>query len=197
MEKKQMDGSKNQVEQLELEDQMAIYKAYINDAEKISKTLEAHFKKDLDLFRVEVHGIKSMSRQLGYRKMGDVAEIMEMAAKAQNLAFIERKLEQFRKDICTVVADAQNKLERIEEKMQHQSENAKEENELDWVNKTELLMTLKDAFLCFDLDRIEQILAGFKRIPLNEKEQALLEKLCTCAEELEYEQGVALIKAFE
>ena len=58
-------------------------------------------------------------------------------------------------------------------------------------------MTLKDAFLCFDLDRIEQILARFKRIPLNEKEQALLEKLCTCAEELEYEQGVALIKAFE
>lgn len=197
MEKKQMDGSKNQAEQLELEDQMAIYKAYINDAEKISKTLEEHFKKDLDLFRVEVHGIKSMSRQLGYRKMGDVAEIMEMAAKAQNLAFIERKLEQFRKDLCTVVADAQNKLDRIEEKMQHQSENAKEENELDWVNKTELLMTLKDAFLCFDLDRIEQILAGFKRIPLNEKEQALLEKLCTCAEELEYEQGVALIKAFE
>ena len=197
MEKKQMDGSKNQVEQLELEDQMAIYKAYINDAEKISKTLEEHFKKDLDLFRVEVHGIKSMSRQLGYRKMGDVAEIMEMAAKAQNLAFIERKLEQFRKDLCTVVADAQNKLERIKEKIQHQSENAKEENELDWVNKTELLMTLKDAFLCFDLDRIEQILAGFKRIPLNEKEQALLEKLCTCAEELEYEQGVALIKAFE
>ena len=197
MEKKQMDGSKNQVEQLELEDQMAIYKAYINDAEKISKTLEEHFKKDLDLFRVEVHGIKSMSRQLGYRKMGDVAEIMEMAAKAQNLAFIERKLEQFRKDLCTVVADAQNKLDQIEEKMQYQSENAKEENELDWVNKTELLMTLKDAFLCFDLDRIEQILAGFKRIPLNEKEQALLEKLCTCAEELEYEQGVALIKAFE
>ena len=197
MEKKQMDGSKNQAEQLELEDQMAIYKAYINDAEKISKTLEEHFKKDLDLFRVEVHGIKSMSRQLGYRKMGDVAEIMEMAAKAQNLAFIERKLEQFRKDLCTVVADAQNKLERIKEKIQHQSENAKEENELDWVNKTELLMTLKDAFLCFDLDRIEQILAGFKRIPLNEKEQALLEKLCTCAEELEYEQGVALIKAFE
>lgn len=197
MEKKQMDGSKNQVEQLELEDQMAIYKAYINDAEKISKTLEEHFKKDLDLFRVEVHGIKSMSRQLGYRKMGDVAEIMEMAAKAQNLAFIERKLEQFRKDLCTVVADAQNKLDRIKEKMQHQSENAKEENELDWVNKAELLMTLKDAFLCFDLDRIEQILAGFKRIPLNEKEQALLEKLCTCAEELEYEQGVALIKAFE
>ena len=197
MEKKQMDGSKNQVEQLELEDQMAIYKAYINDAEKISKTLEEHFKKDLDLFRVEVHGIKSMSRQLGYRKMGDVAEIMEMAAKAQNLAFIERKLEQFRKDLCTVVADAQNKLDRIKEKMQHQSENAKEENELDWVNKAELLMTLKDAFLCFDLDRIEQILAGFNRIPLNEKEQALLEKLCTCAEELEYEQGVALIKAFE
>ena len=197
MEKKQMDGSKNQAEQLELEDQMAIYKAYINDAEKISKTLEEHFKKDLDLFRVEVHGIKSMSRQLGYRKMGDVAEIMEMAAKAQNLAFIERKLEQFRKDLCTVVADAQNKLERIKEKIQHQSENAKEENELDWVNKTELLMTLKDAFLCFDLDRIEQILARFKRIPLNEKEQALLEKLCTCAEELEYEQGVALIKAFE
>lgn len=46
-------------------------------------------KTDIETYRVKVHGIKSTAKQLGFTKLGEVAEIMEMAAKTDNLRFID------------------------------------------------------------------------------------------------------------
>ena len=114
MDEKQMKTREKHIAKLELEDQRKIYKAYVSDATKISLALEEHLEQNLELFRVEVHGIKSMSRQLGYMQMGDVAENMEMAAKEQNLPFLLKNLNHFLEELRIIISDAQENLNKIE-----------------------------------------------------------------------------------
>lgn len=196
MDEKQMKTREKHIAKLELEDQRKIYKAYVCDATKISLALEEHLEQNLELFRVEVHGIKSMSRQLGYMQMGDVAENMEMAAKEQNFPFLLKNLNHFLEELRIIISDAQENLNQIEKKLQERGKT--EEQKLPChADKAKLFMDLKEAFLCFELDNIEQIISGLKNIPLNEEEQELLMKVSTCAEDLEYERAIRLIEELE
>lgn len=47
------------------------------------------------MFQTKVHGIKGISRQIGKEEIAQQAEIMEMAAKTENRAFINRNLHTF------------------------------------------------------------------------------------------------------
>lgn len=49
--------------------------------------------------RTKVHGIKSAAKQLGYEELGRKAEILEMAAKTQNVRFLNENMGDFM-DTC-------------------------------------------------------------------------------------------------
>lgn len=188
----------NQVKMLELADQLTIYKSYVSDAQKISESLEERFRNDLELFRVNVHGIKSMSRQLGYLQMGEAGEIMEMAAKANHLSFIEKNLNGFLADLRIAIEEAKREIAHLETELSTQTDAIGKrddnfsENELE-----EKLENLKSAFLQFDMDQIEQLMLELRQIKWEPSKGLLFEKLGTCVEELEYEQGIYLIEKME
>ncbi len=68
---------------------------YCNEVSSISLLLKELAHKDLSMFRIKVHGIKSSSKQLGYTEIGEQAEIMEMAAKLENKDFIFSHIDTF------------------------------------------------------------------------------------------------------
>ena len=72
---------------------------------EVSSVLAGYFKEDISLFRTKVHGIKSVSKQMGYMDLGEEAEILEMAAKTENIAFIETHLDGFLNH-CTEIIDS-------------------------------------------------------------------------------------------
>ena len=65
---------------------------------------------DISLFRTKVHGIKSASKQLGYLDLGEEAEILEMAAKLENMSFIKEHIDAF-------VTNCSNTINQIRERM--------------------------------------------------------------------------------
>ena len=57
--------------------------------------LPEYVQRDLHMFQTKVHGIKGISRQIGKEEIAQQAEIMEMAAKTENRAFINPNLHFF------------------------------------------------------------------------------------------------------
>lgn len=75
--------------------------AYVfsKELEQIATTLPELAEQDMELFRTKVHGIKSAAKQLGYEELGRKAEILEMAAKTQNVRFLNENMGDFM-DTC-------------------------------------------------------------------------------------------------
>lgn len=78
------------------ESQLRIMRTYIAETEKLAQNIKGYWEaRDMELFRIKVHGIKGTSKGVGQMEIGEQAEILEMAAKTDNQPFIERKIDGF------------------------------------------------------------------------------------------------------
>lgn len=91
--------------QMNVSTEKEILEVYCQELAGMIVQLSGLVHSDLDLFRTKVHGIKSASKQLGFIDIGEQAEILEMAAKVDNLSYIDRHLQSF--------IDACNRLIRV------------------------------------------------------------------------------------
>lgn len=80
-----------------------VKESYLRECEAMMETLPALSRTDVDAFRTKVHGLKSISRQLGQENLGEFSEVMEMAAKAGHIDFINRNIGRYLDDISVVV----------------------------------------------------------------------------------------------
>jgi len=94
-----------------------VLEAYIEDVEEIMPRLHEYFETDLDMFRVKVHGIKGISRQIGKYSIGDSAEIMEMAAKASHKDYISKHLDAFIADLNIILEETKFEYEKMAKDM--------------------------------------------------------------------------------
>ncbi len=71
-----------------------IVKEYVRQGEdKIAKIREFYEAEDWHAYAIEVHALKSSSRQIGYYPLGDMAEAMEKAGKADDEVAVRRGTE--------------------------------------------------------------------------------------------------------
>lgn len=178
-------------------EKLGILDSYIKESNKIRGKLEQYYKEDIEMFRIKVHGLKSTSKQIGYMRMGENAEIMEMAAKAGHLNFIEKNLKSFLADIRITLEEAQNQYDELAKKIEIKKvgQNMKLDPTPYSQDETErFLAKLKKAFEEFALDDIEELIRELKQISFPEKKQNIFDEVCRAAEELEYERGSQLIE---
>lgn len=159
---------------------------FVYEVEPLAEKLSDYAAEDLKLFRIKVHGIKGASRQIGRNSLGEAAEIMEMAAKTQNMRFIEAHLPDFRKELAEAVEDV--KLELAQRPLE--TEPAKQESR----GTKELWKQLKEGFDTYRIEQIEDSIRLLDKERLSAGEAELLEKAKEACEDLDYEKGSGLFE---
>lgn len=171
----------------ETEAKRTILKTVVTELEQIYEKLPEYFENDLSMFRIKVHGIKGLTRQIYKISMSRQAEIMEMAAKTDNRRFIEENMDDFLYEIKDTLDEVKEELSSLPEKEVQKTDEDVEA----------LLKRLWEAFDAFDLKAAEQCIEQLKVRELTEKEASLVEKLAEACEEIDYEEGCHLIESYE
>ena len=171
----------------ETEAKRTILKTVIAELEQIYEMLPEYFEKDLAMFRIKVHGIKGLTRQIYKISISRQAEIMEMAAKTDNRRFIEENMDDFLYEIKDTLDEVKAELAELPEK---EVEKTEEEVEM-------LLERLWEAFDAFDLKTSEQCIEQLKVRELSPEETTLVTKLEEACDDIDYEEGARLIEEYK
>lgn len=173
--------------QQEIEANRTILKTVVAELEQIYEKLPEYFETDLAMFRIKVHGVKGLTRQIYKLSMSRQAEIMEMAAKTDNRRFIEENMEDFLMEIKETLEEVKEELAALPEKQVEKTKDSVEE----------LLKRLWEAFDDFDLKAAEQCVEQLKVRDLSDTERVLVEKLAAACDDIDYEEGCRILEEYE
>ncbi len=135
------------------------YSAIKNNAESIRNH---RFKEEWDQYTIEVHALKSTSRQIGAEELGDLAYEMEMAGKNGNIPLIEEKTD--------LLLDRYLKLKDVlEPYFPDVYEEAEDEEEYaDSVIVNEYINKMRAALDEYDILQIEEIIEEMNKYKYHE-----------------------------
>ena len=164
---------------------------YCKEVQTLVGTLEEYEKNDIDMFRVKVHGVKGISRQIGQEDMGEQAEIMEMAAKTDNHVFIRRNLPKFLTQLQSVHDAVEAEYRELEKEYADKGQEESVKTRMEEDERRKRWKSLKDAFDGYDLNHMEQYLKELSDIVLTPEEEKKLGIAKDACDNLEYEDGSA------
>ena len=164
---------------------------YCREVQELIATLDEYERTNLDMFRVKVHGIKGISRQIGQDDMGEQAEIMEMAAKTENHVFIRRNLPKFLTQLQSVHDAVEQEYRELERQYDDKNKGKLEKESISPDIRLQLWKNLKEAFDSYDLNKIEQLVKRLDETILPSEESIKLGIARDACDNLEYEDGSA------
>ena len=95
---------------------LSVIDVYVKSAEKVkSRIITSLTNKDMTNYGIEVHGVKSSSRNIGNDRLGELAYALELKAKAGDIEFVNANHEEFFDAYCRFVNDLSNVLADISE----------------------------------------------------------------------------------
>lgn len=158
-----------------------ILKEYLSLIDKKSGLIEQHFAdKNLHDYTVEVHALKSSSKQIGANKLSRLAAELEKAGNEKNLIFIEEKtshlLAEYRK-FKEILAPLFPELN--------------EEKDMSEINDDEigsLLDELMEALNNFDTLQIDEVIEKMSGFNYSDEQNALFSELKAAAESTDIER---------
>lgn len=161
--------------------------SYWKEVESLLPKLPEYVQRDLHMFQTKVHGIKGISRQIGKEEIAQQAEIMEMAAKTENRAFINRNLHIFLEQLQGTVKEIKQETKDSQESG-HILRQEKfpmmdgEQRRLCWKR-------LKYGFDTYDIAQIEENIKILSEHELPPEEKERLPVVREAYENLDYEIG--------
>ena len=161
--------------------------SYWKEVEGLLPKLPEYAQRDLHMFQTKVHGIKGISRQIGKEEIAQQAEIMEMAAKTENRAFINRNLHTFLEQLQGTVKEVKQETKDSQESG-HILRQEKfpmmdgEQRRLCWKR-------LKYGFDTYDIAQIEENIKILSEHELPPEEKERLPVVREAYENLDYEIG--------
>ena len=164
---------------------------YCREVQELISRLDEYERTNLDMFRVKVHGIKGISRQIGQDDMGEQAEIMEMAAKTENHVFIRRNLPKFLTQLQSVHDAVEQEYQELERQYADKNKEKTERESISPDARIQLWKNLKEAFDGYDLNKIEQFIKKLDETVLPPEESTKLGIAKDACDNLEYEDGSA------
>ena len=164
---------------------------YCREVQELISRLDEYERTNLDMFRVKVHGIKGISRQIGQDDMGEQAEIMEMAAKTENHVFIRRNLPKFLTQLQSVHDAVEQEYQELERQYADKNKEKTERESISPDARIQLWKNLKEAFDGYDLNKIEQFIKKLDETVLTPEESTKLGIAKDACDNLEYEDGSA------
>lgn len=163
-------------------------KTFVAEAEDLKERFRGYAESDNDMLRTKVHGIKGACRQIGQMSMGETAEIMEMAAKVGNHAFIKRHEADFLFELEQTIEEVKNHITMLSQ------DETEQEKEVVSDKKT-LWQMLAEAFRNYDMVSIDSIAEQLDGSELTEQERTVLRRAERCARDFDYEEGSSLLEA--
>ncbi len=170
-------------------------RTYVREVEPLLEILREDAQRDPEDFRIRVHGIKGVSRQIGRTAAAERAEIMEMAAKAGHQEYIGRHLDGFLSYLREVVEDVRREaalLSLQDGGGKTEGEEARAQSVI--TDRSVLRRELADAFRSYDMERIERGIRAWEAASPDTAETELLRELREACEEFEYEKGWELLE---
>lgn len=164
---------------------------YCREVQELISRLDEYERTNLDMFRVKVHGIKGISRQIGQDDMGEQAEIMEMAAKTENHVFIRRNLPKFLTQLQSVHDAVEQEYQELDRQYADKNKEKTERESISPDARIQLWKNLKEAFDGYDLNKIEQFVKKLDETVLPPEESTKLGIAKDACDNLEYEDGSA------
>ena len=166
--------------------------AFIKEMQPLLLKLPNYRKTEQEMFKVKVHGIAGVSKQIGRDTFADFARVMEMAAKSETWAYVDEHMDEFINSLCEVVDDATKELSQLAPEY--------EKDEYDEVRETyDVTAIINNLYRAFDDYNLNGIEDGLEQLYKVDKDQALenlFDKLKGAYDNLEYDDGVAAIDAY-
>lgn len=177
------------------EEKLAAYytslKSYEKEVSDIREHLLEYYNDDFDKFRIKVHGIKGISKQLGKNRIGTHAEIIEMAAKCNNTKFLDEHLADFMEDVEVALEMTSQEIESIKEKLD-KGKSSVFRMKMTEEYVSELFEKAKEGFERYNVAMIEEALNELRECHLTNEQNELIEQLQEAFEDFEYEKGLSL-----
>ena len=164
--------------------------AFVSEAEPLIGEIMGYAMNNHELFQTKVHGIKGASLQVGQSALGESAEIMEMAAKTDNYAYIDRHIEAFVEELENALGEVRTELSKM--KIQTGMVTPSQEK----YSSYKVFHNLREGFDKYDMGLIEDNLRILQSMELSQAERELADKVQEAYSELEYETGAALLAHF-
>ena len=164
--------------------------AFVSEAEPLIGKIMGYAMDNHELFQTKVHGIKGASLQVGQSALGESAEIMEMAAKTDNYAYIDRHIESFVEELENALGEVRTELSKM--KIQTGMVTPSQEK----YSTHKVFQNLREGFDKYDMGLIEDNLRILQSMELSQTERKLADKVQEAYNELEYETGAALLAHF-
>ena len=164
--------------------------AFVSEAEPLIGKIMGYAMDNHELFQTKVHGIKGASLQVGQSALGESAEIMEMAAKTDNYAYIDRHIETFVEELENALGEVRTELSKM--KIQTGMVTPSQEK----YSSHKVFHNLREGFDKYDMGLIEDNLRILQSMELSQAERELADKVQEAYSELEYETGAALLAHF-
>lgn len=168
-------------------------RSYVKEVSDIRDNLKKYYREDLEKFRIKVHGIKGISKQLGKNRIGTHAEVIEMAAKCDNMKFIEEHLQDFLEDVDVTLEMTNMELINIKERLDQERASIFR-MKMDDGYLENLFEKIKDGFKKYNVTKIEEAMEELRECHLNDEQAKLLEEIQDAFDEFEYEKGLALFE---
>ncbi len=167
------------------------YALYAEEVRGLIKSIENDYYKNIDTFRVKVHGNKGSSKNIGKHQMAYYSEVMEMAAKADHRMFIEENLGGYVDELRGVLDEVNKNIEHMDRMI----ENEKSAASVSVAESTsELFSQLKKGFETYNMVLLEQTKDRLALKELSPEEKQLLDAAIKDIYEFEYEHGASLFE---
>ena len=161
-----------------------VLKNYYHSIERKAKYIkELERAEKWDEYTIEVHALKSSSRQVGAMELGNLAEELEMAGKAGDIQTIKRKTNK-------MLAEYLQYQMTLKE---HFPEDKKTENAIEPDILKMHLLNLKNAAGEMDVDIMDAVMEELSQYEFSGKELSYFETLQTAVEELDSETCTEIV----
>lgn len=183
---------------LKLLGSQSLYKEVLKDyyqvidkkAELISELEQAE---DWKAYTIEVHALKSASRQIGALELADIAEEMEAAGNGRDA----EKIHNYTDEMLAIYQDMASVLapyvqEAVAEEVEVVSKGAASTETL-----RGLFESMKDALEELDIDHMEEVAEELSQYEYEVEQSELLGQLCSAVEDLDVDRCEDIILAWE
>ena len=164
----------------------SVLKEYYRVIDKKSTLISEYEQKEMwKEYTVEVHALKSASRQIGALELAQVAEQMEAAGNAGNAALIHKITPGMLEEYMFYKGILAPYFVKAEET---QNGRAAEKSEM-----SELFDQMKDAMENLDMDAMEEVIKGMSQYSYGDAQRSIFERLKNAVEDIDTEKCEEII----
>lgn len=170
---------------------------YVRTSADKLELLPQLLESDIKTFTIEVHGLKGASAGICANLISQLAAQLEFLAKDNRVEIIRECMPEFLSSFKATLDDISGYLREYELKSSPAAGPIVAKEPKPGLLESELLQSLKTAFLDFDTELLRELLEAQSTFAFDEREAALMSGLQKCYGSYDFETPISLIEDYE